>query len=963
MNNPDAKRNLNESGYVLHGQEVEPVYGKDLDLASIEDGAKNAPPDEINKIRNFESLDPQDKKDVLGSFVNSPLQKMLVEIAIKDKNLLAEANRLFNVYIDMSGVDSAEEFIAGIDRGDWSNAIIERTFDDGINLNEIRQDLLILFMSDTVEMDAYAQAREKLEQKLDLKAESIEPVGSMPPIKGYLSGIAHANEDRYSSLPKNYSIGVWEDLIDVVESANYHTGYKLGRQELTDEVTDVIATAAEYNDASWKFASWKTAKFSECLAWAQLNPISRERIRKLHTERRICFGPGLAKFIGKVEPNRYEAAYRATQRSIDNITKKLSENPEDELLQSLLLLEKSNLEDVTRKYQSNLSMLDKALDLTEAYVNASEEIDIRDDFWTTEARLGEISWAYNALRNGVGLESIMKFTVMHRAVGDYGEEFGIHTVTRNLMDLAENQINSLDKGFVFKAKFQRIANVYNFAKENFPGDDSVYLDLQKVLSLGGSFYLDDILESLKDRKSIAFLANNEWVLRSAQSVRVDKDDEFGIKSGLEIDIFPYDKDIRAQYDWIAKYALTVMDGVDVDAQAKLVLHRLRMGVDKNLHDATYWLAELSMDRERINNQYELGKELIESLLITNDQNELAKFPTNQKRLAEMFIEKRQMTFYLSLLELKRHDSSWGSSTEEMLEFSKKFPGDRSIKPVRKFNEVLEDLKEAADYRKEYSRVILKWLSTHSDAPRDILVQAWKGRAMALADGCADNPRAIINWNEHNALKMAIERGDLKLTQEEFEANREFFMTVVKAVPVDEMDRAFKWYKKRSSRQILPAAVVEPKEGYKFEILSKDDPRGFTIGFETGCCMTVDGVSESCIKSGYRHEDCGFLALYGPGGKIRAQSYWYINPRYPNVLVLDNIEANEGRDFGSIVELYKASIQDYLAEHPELGITEVHVGTGYTDVDLKDLKAATAVENVHGEYTDAHNQKMLYELKI
>jgi len=946
MNSAEAKINLNESGYVLRGNEVESAYDPYLEPEVINEIKESIDLGRIAEIENFESLKPNEKIKLLEDFTSLSIIGMIAYIDTKNEENTSEANRIVDYYVNLAGLESANEMFVNIYNNDKKSSRLSEFRSADLKLG-LTRDLLAVFMKDTVESRAHNIARGWIIKDFELTNPSVKDVlGNIPPLKGYESGI---RERHIFGEENKYSIGVWSDLITAAESVDYHTHRELSKEDLTYKLAKVIRKSSKYDFA------FSVSTFAEKLAWAQLPEDAQQEIRYRHVKEGIAFGKGLAKFIGKSAPNMYRKAYYATQKSIEEIEKKLVDEPDNALLKNMLDMEIRNYDIIKAKFESNMSPLDKALELQKTYITNPDGINMGTRFWI-DAKMGEISWAYNALRNNVSLDNIMKFTVLHRSVEDFGEKFGITYVDRKMLDLFSSlSLEQRHMNFITESEFESLASFYKFGKENYPKDNGVYEDLGKIARFSIYASESEILSLLKDRRAISYLANNEWVLRSATTSW--RRQSFG-------DIFPYDQSIRAQYDWLHDHAESFIQGVDWDSQAKIILHRLRMGVDKNLHDATYWLDELSINPEVINNSIELESELLESLLATDDQKELAKFPSNEKRLSELFSHKRRINFYLNLLRLKKENSSWGSSTDELKEFRDKFPGAiNPLRPVRKFNEVLEELKEVADYRKEYSKNLLSWLSTHSDTPRDLLSSAWQSRDLALADGCADNPRAIINWAELNKIRVAIEKGRLNITQQEFDENKDFFMSISRAVSTYNLEKAFKWYKKRASDQILPADTIEPSEGYKFEILSKDDPRGFTVGYDTGCCMTVGGISESCIKAGYRHEDTGFLALYGPDGKIRAQSYWYINPKNPHVIVLDNIEANEGRDFELIIDLYTSAFREYLSKHPELEIYQVNVGTGYTEVNLAGLKKTKAIKNVHNEYTDAHNQRLLYEQQI
>ncbi len=128
-------------------------------------------------------------------------------------------------------------------------------------------------------------------------------------------------------------------------------------------------------------------------------------------------------------------------------------------------------------------------------------------------------------------------------------------------------------------------------------------------------------------------------------------------------------------------------------------------------------------------------------------------------------------------------------------------------------------------------------------------------------------------------------------------------------------------------------------------------------------MTLGGASESCIQVGYTKPEYGFFALYRDG-QLCAQSFLYTNPRTnPEVIVCDNIEANQGRDKAVILEKYKSFFTLYLTQELEKDLhcsfETVNIGTGYTDIGLASLPPTKSVLIPDNDvYTDANIQKRL-----
>lgn len=300
--------------------------------------------------------------------------------------------------------------------------------------------------------------------------------------------------------------------------------------------------------------------------------------------------------------------------------------------------------------------------------------------------------------------------------------------------------------------------------------------------------------------------------------------------------------------------------------------------------------------------------------------------------------------------------------------------------------VISRLSRYGDRRKRYIDDAMSWLTRHMTTPHARLTKVWGDRAMALAEGIGDSARDIESWQANNALRIHLE--ELERT-----GMMPSNLTVGEVVTeyrgwVDELSRSYSSeqvvfaisdYKDiHTSEALLPPVTIDltTDDGvYKAEVLAKDDPRGMTIGGDTGCCMTLDGVSTSCIKSGYQDSNAGFFALYTPQGRLAAQSYFYVNPEHPEVLVLDNIEANRGRDTNKIVNLYREALERYLTEqfasNGEWKIKTVQVGTGYGDAvksTVLRLPQAPIIRNENrgdyygGVYTDAlEDQRTLLEL--
>lgn len=300
-------------------------------------------------------------------------------------------------------------------------------------------------------------------------------------------------------------------------------------------------------------------------------------------------------------------------------------------------------------------------------------------------------------------------------------------------------------------------------------------------------------------------------------------------------------------------------------------------------------------------------------------------------------------------------------------------------------EVSLGLQELAKYdhnRRKYIDDATRFLTRHMMVPNDELVSAWSMRPEALANGIPDRVSEIIAWSKERGIgeqydaysehyqKIGLTREDVTIKYAGFA--RELF----RCYDSKRVLNALASYKKLpDSPKTLPANEIRLKyekddKDYVGTVLARNDPRGMTIGYDTGCCMTLDGASESCIWSGYKDPNVGFFALYEGNGKIMAQSYFYTNPEHPEILVMDNIESNAGRGADKIMDLYDQYFREYLLDRfqkdPNWQIREVHIGTQYGELVkpiVDRLNEAEIILNPdQSVYTDAANdQRLLFRL--
>ena len=279
----------------------------------------------------------------------------------------------------------------------------------------------------------------------------------------------------------------------------------------------------------------------------------------------------------------------------------------------------------------------------------------------------------------------------------------------------------------------------------------------------------------------------------------------------------------------------------------------------------------------------------------------------------------------------------------------------------------DDEEETKKRKKSYNSVAQKWLINYVATPAETLILAWENRDAALADGCRDNPGALVQWAKVNAIKrLFAEYGQsLDLSKEVDLCKLAFLTETVRCTSPEKTLRIWRVIEASHNTESLFRPVkIDLGNGYSGEIFRKDDPRGTTIGADTGCCMSVGGASESCIIAGYTDPRYGFFALYHEG-KLAAQSLIYINPEASSdTLVCDNIEACAGRDPRKITEYYKKFFAAYAPKNSTI-ISKVHIGMGYGDGghELPLVPDLDIIQTALPIYTDANTtQRLLLDAK-
>ena len=218
--------------------------------------------------------------------------------------------------------------------------------------------------------------------------------------------------------------------------------------------------------------------------------------------------------------------------------------------------------------------------------------------------------------------------------------------------------------------------------------------------------------------------------------------------------------------------------------------------------------------------------------------------------------KKARSLKISLPELKQE-------IEECLKELKEIISREEVR--ENFSSLIGDLRFIGKKRTEYIDTAQTWLSNHGTTPRAILTYAWMNRESALADGCDDNPRAIKQWADLNTIRYSFnemrENGSLpdNIKREDLLRYSPILAELVRHYDgVIAIKTLAKLKEKFNPDFEIPPMKIDLGEGWIGEVLLKNDPRGMTIGNDTGCCMTLGGVSSSCIEAGYEKPEYGFL---------------------------------------------------------------------------------------------------------
>ena len=375
------------------------------------------------------------------------------------------------------------------------------------------------------------------------------------------------------------------------------------------------------------------------------------------------------------------------------------------------------------------------------------------------------------------------------------------------------------------------------------------------------------------------------------------------------------------------------------------------------------------------------------------------FPsTNPNKLRNTFYDEELADLYCKLFDAKK---SGAEALDMLLEQHPELKDAPTIDPS-KLPEYLTEMRLMTDYYRKEPGAAEIWLNQFATEPIKAtkLISAWQSRALALTYRdkddpgfrVADNPKSILDFVASHGVEVLVEAkmksGETDLTKDELRSFKDWILALGSRyqpqTSVHALERVARYKREHGSydEKILAAnttvvmiedrvtredsagqaeVLIENKQ-VTAAVLSVDDPGGFTIGYDTGCCMTLGGASESCIWAGYEDPRYAFFTVRESNGKLRAQSIIYVTEEMgKKYLVVDNIEANQGTDVSEIASVYKKALVQFI-EKQGLDIAAIQIGKGYVqDGILSDLAEATIKPKSPkaGTYSDAASQKVLW----
>ena len=170
------------------------------------------------------------------------------------------------------------------------------------------------------------------------------------------------------------------------------------------------------------------------------------------------------------------------------------------------------------------------------------------------------------------------------------------------------------------------------------------------------------------------------------------------------------------------------------------------------------------------------------------------------------------------------------------------------------------------------------------------------------------------------------------------------------------------YDKMTKRTTSTIPKVKGSIGdLEYEMLDLNDPRQMEVGYDTHCCFTFGGASESSLEHACSAKN-GRIFVVRKNGDIIAQSWVWRNG---NVMCYDNIETSglTRKNDSAIWEAYRQASDEIVrisSEHEERPIEMVTVGVRYSKIKLNGdpVPQEQIVVPDKVDYTDATEQVLV-----
>ena len=676
---------------------------------------------------------------------------------------------------------------------------------------------------------------------------------------------------------------------------------------------------------------------------------------------------------------------------------------------------------VERRIEKRKSLAEKAIDLhfVEKRALGEEDRDHPIVDWINLASFGDINWAHRIISRGASYDETindLSARIIQRIIPTADDDM-VASVCSTLDTYQIRSLQKMDRDGV------RCSNADDFGTEllirkTWGTDEIVEKHGKEWLRQAG---LGEFKGSSLDIRRADTLMD-DWLSRSGQKTgntgKIDILKKFQAfcesepwlafsSSASELLSFPINAREPMKYRWCMKNSAANLEGGwSPNSIGKIIYTRLRTDIDYSLHSASHWLEnfqipEMGYDIKRLKQAREEGGSIdnIEDFRIDmydhaaeaaflrdlaslpNDLRKKTRLPSKRQRVEQLFHNPENRRRYEQILDAYRTNQA---IPPELL---KEISGGSSVYDsdedrLRGISLATQRLSELGLNRKAYIDDATYWLMRHTTSPSSSLVSAWQNRVESLAQGCPDSADKINAFQTKLKLRDNISKYRDKFAyygislEQALDEDATIYELAHCYYGPEEVIRGTSYTiegRKHLGKKFLPddeRKLSYENQEYVGTVLAADDPRGMTIGHDTGCCMTMGGASDSCIRDGYLSDNAGFFALYEGNGQIVAQSYFYVNPEHPDTVVMDNIESNAGRGAEKIVALYREYFRNYLLDQarkdPSFPIRQVNIGTQYGELVqplVKMLPQTDIIRNPHGNvYSDArYDQRLLLRL--